>query len=490
MGDKKHIDRLFQERLKDFEVFPNAEVWKNIEEQLVKKKKRRIFPLWLRLGSAAAILLMLLSTGFWYYNAVKHIPKLPDSNTIITDVDADKQQNDLEKTIQFPSDKDEQRDAKKIKKTIIIPVQEETLQLKSKNTSRFAKASGKQQVDKVTSKTQLATTVKEEVSIAKAEIKKDAVFTNDSNDAIAQSKKIETTSIDKETTESIAKKATIVASNVKTKEALKNDGKKDISKILKEDEKSVALAEKIPNNNKWSMGSMVAPVFFNTLKDGSPIHSSLASNEKTSKPSLSYGLKVNYKINDRLSLQSGINSLDLAYQTKNVSALITSSNGLSNDTNINTNVQGIKIVTVSTNTNDVVQSQELTASRQNGNFINLNGDLNQSFSYIEIPLEAKYNLLQRKIGVHLIGGMSTYLLYENGISIENQQGSTTLGEGSNINDVNFSGNVGLDFDYKITKKLYMNVSPMFKYQLNTFSKDDGGFKPYTLGVYTGLNFRF
>jgi len=31
---------------------------------------------------------------------------------------------------------------------------------------------------------------------------------------------------------------------------------------------------------------------------------------------------------------------------------------------------------------------------------------------------------------------------------------------------------------------------MFKYQLNTFSKNDGGFKPYYLGVYTGLNFRF
>jgi len=29
MGDKKHIDRIFQEKLKDFEVFPDAEVWKN-----------------------------------------------------------------------------------------------------------------------------------------------------------------------------------------------------------------------------------------------------------------------------------------------------------------------------------------------------------------------------------------------------------------------------------------------------------------------------
>ena len=56
--------------------------------------------------------------------------------------------------------------------------------------------------------------------------------------------------------------------------------------------------------------------------------------------------------------------------------------------------------------------------------------------------------------------------------------------------MNFSGNLGVDFDYNISKKLYINVSPMFKYQLNTFSENSGGFQPYYLGVYTGLNFRF
>jgi len=291
--------------------------------------------------------------------------------------------------------------------------------------------------------------------------------------------------------ELITKTQNTTALNTVTKDIPKNEGKKDINEVLKENENNISLVEKEKSSDKkWSVGSTVAPVFFNTLKEGSPIHSALASNEKTSKPSLSYGLKVNYKINKRLSLQSGVNSLDLGYKTRGVSAQVTSNSGFSNNTNINTNIQGVKIVTVSNNDNAIVQSQELAISRLDNSSTNLSGDLNQSFSYIEFPVEAKYNLIQRKVGVHVIGGMSKYFLYDNEVNIESQNGSTSLGEGSNINNMNFSGNVGLDIDYSINKKLYINVSPMFKYQFNTFSENDGGFTPYSLGIYTGLNFRF
>jgi hypothetical protein len=306
---------------------------------------------------------------------------------------------------------------------------------------------------------------------------------------VAQSNEVEKLVKNSETLDAADKVETTIAATTKPKEELETPAKKDINEALKEEKESIALTEKNSNDKKWSVGSTVAPIYFNTLSEGSPIHSVLAENEKKSITSLSYGVKVNYKINDKLSLQSGINSLDLAYQTKNVSALITSTEGLSNDTNINTNVDGIKIVTSSNNNNAAVQRQEF-ASFQNGNLANLNGDLNQTFSYIEVPVEAKYALLRKKLGVNVIGGLSTYVLYNKGVTIQNENGSTMLGEASNINDLNFSGNVGIDVDYNINKKLYINVSPMFKYQFNTFSKNDGGFQPYYLGIYTGLNFRF
>ncbi len=70
MSDKKHIDRLFQEKLKDFEANPSDAVWENIHSSLhdEKRKKRRIIPIWWKLGGAAAILLLMLAIGNTVFN--------------------------------------------------------------------------------------------------------------------------------------------------------------------------------------------------------------------------------------------------------------------------------------------------------------------------------------------------------------------------------------------------------------------------------------
>ena len=60
MSNKKHIDRLFQEKFKDFERTPDDAVWSKIEAQLNKKKKRRVIPIWWRYAGVAALLLLLL----------------------------------------------------------------------------------------------------------------------------------------------------------------------------------------------------------------------------------------------------------------------------------------------------------------------------------------------------------------------------------------------------------------------------------------------
>ena len=63
MSERKNIERLFQEKFKDFEVVPEPKVWQNIEAELKKKKKRRVIPIWFRLSGVAAILLIGFSIG-------------------------------------------------------------------------------------------------------------------------------------------------------------------------------------------------------------------------------------------------------------------------------------------------------------------------------------------------------------------------------------------------------------------------------------------
>ena len=152
-------------------------------------------------------------------------------------------------------------------------------------------------------------------------------------------------------------------------------------------------------------------------------------------------------------------------------------------TNINTNIEGVSLAVISTD------RQSSDSSIQRSSF-DASGSLDQTLGYVEIPMELKYNISQNKIGVNVLGGFSTYFLYRNQVSLTSFGKTTTLGEASNINSLNFSGNLGLDFDYSISKKLYLNISPMFKYQFNTFSRNSGGFQPYYLGIYSGLNFRF
>lgn len=453
MSEKKNIDRLFQEKFKDYEVFPDPIVWTNIERRILKKKKRRIVPLWLRFGSAAAILLLLLLSRFGNFNQENNLNEQP-TETIITSV------NEKGKT------------------------DENNRSVKEDNSITFKGSK----------------TNEEENTITKSNLK--------SNQPVNSVTKANNKFIDNENIANISSQENITVSNnneiikpnnteVKKEINISNElinsektaiAQQEISEkqfdIQQEIDKTEPIEETIKiNSDKWSIGSTIAPVYFNTLSSGSPIDPSLSGNTKNSNRSISYGLKVNYKLSKKLSLQSGINTVELGYSTKNVAVLLSSSLLDDSNTNISTNVTGLSVETLPTG------FQNSDALNQRSSF-DLSGNLDQTLSYIEVPFEAKYNVLQKKLGVNVIGGFSTYFLYQNEVLITSFGKTSTLGEASNINSLNFSGNLGLDFDYNISKKLYINVSPMFKYQFNTFSENSGGFQPYYFGVFTGLNFRF
>jgi hypothetical protein len=69
MKENKNIERLFQEKFKDFEVQPPQDAWATIEKRLnEKKKKRRVIPIWFKVSGIAASLVL----GFFLYNFVQN----------------------------------------------------------------------------------------------------------------------------------------------------------------------------------------------------------------------------------------------------------------------------------------------------------------------------------------------------------------------------------------------------------------------------------
>lgn len=105
-------------------------------------------------------------------------------------------------------------------------------------------------------------------------------------------------------------------------------------------------------------------------------------------------------------------------------------------------------------------------------------------------MEMKYALVDKKFGINMIGGISTLFLQNNEISIEAGDFETPIGEANNLNEVSFSGNIGLGVDYKLSEHLEINLEPIFKYQFNAFNETANNFKPYYFGIYTGLNIKF
>ena len=84
MKENKNIERLFQEKFKDFEVFPPDFVWENIQEKLhPKEKKRRVIPFWFKTAGIAASFVAIVSVIF--YNMADDFKKTNNNtnNTVV-----------------------------------------------------------------------------------------------------------------------------------------------------------------------------------------------------------------------------------------------------------------------------------------------------------------------------------------------------------------------------------------------------------------------
>ncbi|MCF6297603.1 MAG: hypothetical protein L3J08_06420 [Flavobacteriaceae bacterium] len=422
MVERKNIDRVFQENLKDLDINPSKKVWNNIELHLTKDSKIKPFPLWQRLSGVAVAIVFLFVAGTWYFNSNSVKPS-DIENTSVANKNFEKTNNN--KIIPV--------------NPVIINSQKSIVQNKEIKNNR-------------------TTTIEKE---------KPAFIKKPNNNIIVTSTNI-----------------TTIYQAIDNKYIV---NKNDFLQALKSNEHLISNYDPInteeikfsSKQKKWSVGPTVAPVYYNSLQSsGSPIDGNIADNSKVSENALSVGLKLNYRLTNKIEIQSGINKVELAYLTKNVSAVASKSKYP--NSNINTKSSGI-ILTNSSNQTSSLDSKSKS---------NLSGDLNQSIEYLELPIEVKYNLYESKLGVGLVGGFSTFVLTNNSVSIISQNQIINLGEANNLNSINFSGNLGVDFDYKINENWFLNVAPMFKYQFNTYSNNSGNFQPYYFGVYSGLNYRF
>ena len=509
MKTNKNIDRLFQEKLKDFEVSPPDAVWKDIERRLKNNDSKPLFPLWMRISSVAIIGLIVLISSINYFsdstkpnkdnsNSITNTDTKKTDEIIVTTIEKDVKKPTLEK--QVPPNKFQHKESKQIGEInksdnkIITTVTSNSVNTRKKdlNTTNSNNVKNTTSIasnlsDKNKENNKTLESSREQIAKV-IEQKKSTSSNEKSNDKSTENRIASTTTNNQEN----ALKNLEIDSNVihfKEETKLANNDSKEESKDLLKDNLTDEDIDKKPiedkDAKKWSIGSTIASVYYNSFTNtGSPLDSQFNDSPKQGNISMSYGMKISYKLNDKLSLQSGASVVSVGYSVNNVYAT-PSQLVLSTLANVNyTNTpNALKMNIANRLNNPQIETLSSTSSK---------GVLTQNLGYIEIPIELKYRLRNsnHKLGVNLVGGFSTLFLNKNEIFVETNSFSSSVGKASNLNNLNFSGNLGLDFDYKINKNLYFNVAPKLKIHTSTFSKDANNFKPYIFGVYTGLNYKF
>ncbi|QNK76770.1 hypothetical protein H7F37_11640 [Winogradskyella sp. PAMC22761] len=524
MEDKKNIDRLFQEKFKDFEVKPNDAIWDRINENLPnKKKKRRVIAIWWKLGGIAAAIALLLTVGISVFNSKENKPQeLPyvniDKNTnteslnktedaankILNSPKATKKENNQVADSDFNSEQnsnskdlnnetiEETYSSNKIttpnkaeqKSDAVVNNTDEEIKKASQKpkTSRIVNHSN--QKTEVTTKTKSSDTTIEDIKINSKTERKSTINKTIKNNKTAV---VENTLPKKVKTETLAKKEDKTELTEPENLLIEETEKTAIENAIAENNETTIEEEKEDTLNRWSISPNVAPVYFNSLGEGSSIDNQFNKNTKNSDINMSYGITGSYAISNKIKIRTGINRVNLNQTTTDVFAFTgaeTAARGLNGSfSNITFSEDKQSVSLMSSEMMNRSSAPELLKNISKS-------EIDQRFSFIEVPLELEYKLLDRKFGINIIGGFSTFFLSENEIYADINGVSEQIGEANNINDTSFSANFGLGMDYSLSKQWYINLEPTFKYQLNTFNNTTDDFKPFFIGIYTGLNYKF
>ena len=554
MGNKKNIDQLFQEKFRDFEAAPNDAMWDNIQSELDKEDDdRRVIPFWMNIGNAPYVLSLLFLIGIFAIilksdvvqdskrkdSLNNHIQSENDVNKVTenhlnhhnsTDVIIGKNnkivpysvkesQIDLLDDLYVFDNQPVVSDQSNFNNNNqFYRVAEESNKLRnskglSSTTNQVASVSNYKTKNNTVNNIEegerfLLNSNSSEAKIAKKEYRENknirsgekmlalnsssqvASINNIDNTESSNIDRFEKTFLREKTSDSLRDiskgemsivndEKEIVALDSVVSQEIKEEDKKLKKRVFKkrvvQDKK-----EELPYG-KWRISPVFAPVYYGSLGEGSSIDSRFKSNAKKGDITASYGIRGEYFTDEKLSLRVGVNRLKLGYSTEDV---LINSSGVGSisaklaHVNLSSNAMSLNII-----------NEQGAASLENSSSL-VKSVLSQNISYLEIPLGASYKVLDKKIGINIIGGFSTFFLGKNELYADVDGQKIFIGKANNLNKMSYSANIGFGLDYKIAKKLTFNLEPMFKYQLNTFSDNSGSFKPYVLGVYSGFSYKF
>lgn len=434
LDGNKDIDSLFADKLKGMTMQPDPKVWKGINGQLVAQKRKKRVVLFITGAAVAASLIFLFTL----------------SNRAL--LDGTEPGMELAGVVSS-----ENEDAQKDSKEVTPLVSEHTKENQTPDKSNDTKyVSGK---------------IKSALTKEKELIQKWMIDVNVNSTDLIQ------------------------INNTKTElpgQLAGNNLSKEEPMMLLADklqiQKNIWLLERQKKEevkqNRWSVIGQVSSAYTNEK-----------SNDNASGLiSLGGGIKVNYKLNKKLALQTGLKYNQIGQDFSTGSSRLFMADPSSQSLAGN-ELDGVEFLPSHTSAGPIkfksqgkenvdVNSEYLRASSSSSS------ELAQSFEMIEIPLLLRYNLIQKRVGLFVTGGVSANWLLSNGV-YDTSNGRRKVGEIDNLRTTNFSSHFGLGLEYRLSSKFHLGLEPSFKYYINSLSKDGNfNYKPYSIGVQTGIRYNF
>ena len=515
MADKEEIGKVFKDRLDALQTAPDDAVWTHITDALDERKKKKrgmIIPLWGKVAGVAASLSLLLFLGSIYFddsfgndtdvhivNVTKDtIPKVDSER--VTKAEARESLQDNQQAVGAEDVVEEHKNLPKKETEVVVD--------KAANNKRGLPKKVLKQANRVPNSSVVASEIDQQKvpSSSNPLTTELEVLKIDTTSSVASemSKNFQ----NKTNNEIIVKQPDSVFLGRKDTRVTNSEQQKDIKEILEENnmlllkdsvetviangEKKTDLLEVLSekdkgvdttitenkNRSRWAVTTQLAPVFYGSFEDGSSLDPAFSSNARTSEANVSYGVKVAYAVTDRLQLRSGFGKTNVSYTTDNVRIQdVTDAFGF-------LDFDGFDVVGSGTGSLDGLGiPQEIDP---NAPAIGLT----QEIGYFEIPLEASFAIIDSKLGVHLVGGVSALILESQVINKTQDDITTPFGSSNNLNKLTMSGTLGMGVHYDVSKAFQFNLEPVLKVPFNSYSNNSSTFKPYIFGIYTGLSYKF
>lgn len=459
-----NIDKVVREKLEDFSPAPPPQLWDNIRGQMVTQQKNRRLAYY-RWIAAAAVIVMAFLAGWYLSEQPESIqPPVAETEQIVPGIHETETESPLNEIVNPETG-------------VNKPIQTQD-NLFAQNLSERENAN----------------------TFKKKEISGKVIITGE---------RMERTGMRMIPKISIHFNKEVITDWLAEKPATStNEEYADFDRmLLAENAKSFAGAAS--NESGWKLGLQVSPGYSSQATRHSENYSrSMTYSDRSGNGNVGGGLSVQYKTGKKWSIESGIYYAQNGQKSNNSPNWIAQNNsGYYSDKNsyFNTPVEvsftnssrqmamnsvaGVVEFSGTPTGAELVANLDQTSDR--GNVLLTNGEFSQVFDFIEIPLYARYTLIDSKMDIQLMGGLNAAIVAGNNAYMENQFGLQNVGKTQDISTLNLSGTVGVGLTYPMGKHISFAVEPRLSYYLNSINHNpDVKFRPYRVGFFTGLYYEF